>query len=66
MDICFKIPFFGISRRSGGGGLRAFQIDAVQYSAQPALRVDACGLPAAQLSITVTAYDTEVEWASRQ
>ncbi len=31
MGICSKIPFFDIPRRSGDGGLRAFQINAVQY-----------------------------------
>ncbi len=62
MDICFKIPFFAIPGRSGDGGLRAFQIDAVQYILVHSLRFvwNACGLRAAQLSITDTAYDTVV------
>ncbi len=62
MDICFKIPFFAIPRRSGDGGLRAFQTDAVEYTVVHSLRFvwNACGLRAAQSSITDTAFDTVV------
>ncbi len=62
MDICFKITFFAIPRRTGDGGLRAFQIDAEQYIVVHILPFvwNARGLRAAESSITDTAYNTVV------
>ncbi len=61
-DPCLKIPFFAIPRRSGYGGLRAFPIHAVQHIVVYSLRFvwNACGLRAAQSSITDTACETVV------